>query len=224
MRLVGVPAFPAAQGSRWSVSLWGLARGGGQAGGSPLATPQLSAGQFGARLAWRTGDQSPLALVGRIAAATGTRQREAAIGIEWRPSRLPLRLVAEQRIAIEQSRGGAALAIIGGVGDVALGRGWRLDGYAQGGVIARDGGDGYADGAIRVSHPVARIGRATLDIGVGGWGAAQRGAARLDAGPAAGLTVPAAGGALRLAIEWRQRVAGDARPGSGPALSAGADF
>jgi hypothetical protein len=31
-------------------------------------------------------------------------------------------------------------------------------------------------------------------------------------------------GGLRLGAEWRQRVAGKAKPGSGPALSLGADF
>ncbi|WP_204317143.1 hypothetical protein, partial [Klebsiella aerogenes] len=29
---------------------------------------------------------------------------------------------------------------------------------------------------------------------------------------------------LRIALDWRQRVAGEARPGSGPALTLGADF
>ncbi|MBS0285465.1 MAG: hypothetical protein JSS15_13700, partial [Proteobacteria bacterium] len=58
---------------------------------------------------------------------------------------------------------------------------------------------------------------------LGAWGGAQRGAARLDVGPAAGVAVPAAM-PLRISLEWRQRIAGDARPGSGPALSIGADF
>jgi hypothetical protein len=29
---------------------------------------------------------------------------------------------------------------------------------------------------------------------------------------------------VRLSIDWRQRIAGRARPGSGPALSIGSDF
>jgi hypothetical protein len=29
---------------------------------------------------------------------------------------------------------------------------------------------------------------------------------------------------VRLGLEWRQRIAGEARPASGPAISAGLDF
>jgi hypothetical protein len=56
------------------------------------------------------------------------------------------------------------------------------------------------------------------------WGAAQPGAARLDLGPT--LTADMRGDATspRLALDWRQRVAGDALPPSGPALTLAVDF
>ena len=63
-----------------------------------------------------------------------------------------------------------------------------------------------------------------LDLGIGAWGAAQRGAARLDIGPSAAITLPLGTRALRVSFDWRQRIAGDARPVSGPALSIGPDF
>ncbi|MDF7777793.1 hypothetical protein P1X14_21235, partial [Sphingomonas sp. AOB5] len=63
-----------------------------------------------------------------------------------------------------------------------------------------------------------------LSLGGGIWGAAQRDAQRLDIGPSAALAVPVAGQNLRIALDWRQRVAGDARPGSGLALTIGSDF
>jgi hypothetical protein len=56
------------------------------------------------------------------------------------------------------------------------------------------------------------------------WGGAQRGAARLDVGPAASLSLPIADRNLRLSFEYRRRVAGRAAPGSGPVLAIGSDF
>jgi hypothetical protein len=99
-----------------------------------------------------------------------------------------------------------------------------LDGYAQGGGIARDGIEGYVDGAMRISYPLARLGPARIDLGLGAWGAAQRGASRVDAGPWLSTALPVAGRSLRLSLEWRQRLAGRATPSSGPALTIGTDF
>lgn len=204
--------------SRWSGSAWALARGSG--GETSVATPQLGASQIGARLAYRIDRAGRLAAVARVAAAVDTRQQEAAIGVEWRPTRLPIRLVVERRIGVSNVRGGFALGVVGGVDQVALGMGFRLDGYAQGGVIARDGGAGYVDGALRAGRHV--IGR--VDFGLGAWGAAQPGASRMDIGPSAIMRIPVAGRAIRIGTEWRQRVVGDARPGSGPAVALGMDF
>ena len=214
---------PPAGPGRWSVSLWAVARGGRQPGG--VATPQLGGSQAGARIAYALDDHGGLAIAGRIAGALSTRQQEAAIGVEWRLRGSPLRLVAERRIGIARTAGGFALGAVGGVGDQPLALGFRLDGYGQAGVIARGGGEGYADGALRVARPVAGAsGGIALDLGIGAWGAAQRGAARLDIGPSAAITLPLGTRALRVSFDWRQRIAGDARPVSGPALSIGTDF
>jgi hypothetical protein len=61
--------------------------------------------------------------------------------------------------------------------------------------------------------------------GAGAWGGAQKGASRLDLGPAAtmGLGLGASASA-RLALDWRFRVTGDAAPSSGPALTLSAGF
>ena len=116
------------------------------------------------------------------------------------------------------------MGIIGGYGPAAIAPGVRIEAYGQAGAIARDGIEAFVDAAARLTHPTARIGRARLDLGVGAWGSAQRGAARFDLGPTAGLAVPMAGRNLRLALDWRERVAGGARPGSGPAFTIGSDF
>lgn len=214
------PAPDLPRTSRWSASVWAIARGGAQA--ASVTTPQLGGSQAGVRVAYALGDR--VALAARAASALGVVQKDAAVGIEWRPTRLPLRLVAEQRIGIERARGGASLGVVGGVSELPLAAGFRLDGYGQAGVIARDDAEGYADGAVRAARVVAKRGGVTLDLGLGAWGAAQRGAARLDAGPSIAAVVPVAGRRVRVSLDWRQRIAGDARPGSGPALSIGGDF
>lgn len=207
---------------RWSGSAWAFVRGAGDAGG--VATPQLGGSQVGARVAYRLDARGRVAAVARVAAATAVRQQEAAVGVEWQPTRLPIRLVAEQRIGIANIRGGPAIGLVGGVSALPLGAGLRVDGYAQGGVIARDRADGYVDGAASVGRTIASRGRARLELGLGAWGAAQRGAARLDLGPSLVAVLPVEARAIRVGVQWRERVAGNARPGSGAVLSIGADF
>lgn len=80
--------------------------------------------------------------------------------------------------------------------------------------------DMFADGAVRIVLPV----RGRLRIGGGIWGAAQPGVARLDVGPHVALRLPVARTQVWVAADWRVRVAGDAAPGSGPALTLATDF
>lgn len=219
----GAPPPPQRGGSRWSGSAWAILRDSRQRAG--VATPQLGGSQIGARLAYALDVERRVAIAARVSSAVAARQQEAAVGIEWQPRGLPVRVAVERRIGIAGIRGGTAVGLSGGVSDRALGRSLRLDGYAQAGAIARDGVEGYADGAMRVARPIGHgAAGTTFDLGLGAWGAAQRGAARLDIGPTAAMTLPVGPRRLRLTLDWRQRVAGDARPASGPALSLGTDF
>ncbi len=208
-------------GSRWSGNVFAVARPSGTGGG--LGSSQLGGSQAGARLAYALDAKRRLALVGRIATPLEGRGREAALGVEWRPAGVPVRIFAEQRFALDGGKGGPSVGVIAGVAR-ALGRGFRLEAYGQAGAIRRDRAEAFADGAARVTRRVAAIGRATLDAGAGAWGGAQRNAERLDVGPTVGVAAPVAGRTLRLTVDWRERVAGNARPGSGPALSLGTDF
>lgn len=209
--------------SRWSGSFWLIARDGRGLGAS-LTGSQLGGSQAGARLAYALGQARRVAIVGRIASPLAGSGQEGAIGIEWRPTRLSVRLVAEQRIGINGAAGGPSVAIVGGINPLPIGHGFRLEGYGQGGIIGRNGVIGYADGAVRVHRQVAMIGDSPIDLGGGGWGAIQPGVARLDLGPSIGARLPVGANGVRVSLEWRQRVAGMARPGSGPALSIGTDF
>lgn len=215
--LPGIAPPPTFRASRWSGSGWAILRPAGRA--TPFAS-QLGGSQAGARIAYAIDGARRVAIYARASTAVDSAQREAAVGLDWRPTRLPVHLIAEQRIGIEGIRGGTALGAIGGFGPTRVAGPVRGEAYAQAGVILRDGREGFVDGSLRVTMPVVP----RVDLGLGAWGGVQKGASRVDVGPTLGVTLPVERRALRLSVDWRHRVVGDARPGSGPAVSAGVDF
>ncbi|MBB4152283.1 hypothetical protein GGQ80_000159 [Sphingomonas jinjuensis] len=206
---------------RWAVSAWAIARGGNA---SALLGGQLGASQTGLRATYMIDRRRRLALSARLAAPLSGRGREAGLGIDWQPTALPLHVIAEQRIALDGGRSGPALLVVGGIAPTRVAGPIELEGYAQGGAVARGRVEPFADGSARLTLPLVERAGWRLDIGAGAWAGGQRGAARADIGPTLGLAVPVAGRRLRLTADWRERVAGRARPGSGPALSLGTDF
>jgi hypothetical protein len=213
-------AAPAAP--HWAGAFWLVGRRG--VGGAAPGAGQLGGSQAGARISYSLDPRGAVALIGRATTPLDGRGREAAIALEWRPTRLPVRIVAEQRLALDGGRSGPGLGIVGGL-DARIPAGFSIEAYGQAGAVYRARTEPYADGAARITRAVGRPGEVRLSLGAGAWGGAQRGAARLDIGPAAIVDFPSVGGThLRLAVEWRQRVAGNARPGSGIAVTLGADF
>ena len=210
--------------SRWSGDGWLLVRGGGS-GGAAFGVGQLGGSQAGLRLAYAIDRRHRIAIAGRLTSPLHGAGAEAAIGIEWRPmAMLPVRLIAEERLPLDGGRAAPAIGAVGGIGPTPIAAGFRLEAYGQAGMIDRGRPHGFADGAARAARPLATIGGFRLDGGGGVWGGAQQGAARLDIGPTIGVALPAGTLPMRLTLDWRQRVAGQARPGSGVALSLGADF
>ena len=210
-----------APAGRWSLSAWSFLRRGEEA--ALAAGGLLGGSQAGARVTYRLNrDRArPLALSVRLSAplrrAAGA---EAALGLDWRASpRLPVHLLLERRQALgREGRSALGLTAYGAIGDARLGR-FRIDAYAQAGIVGARSLDPFGDGSVRLSLPLRR-GR----VGVGAWGGAQPGAARLDLGPQATLRLPVAGRAVTIAADWRVRVAGNAEPGSGPTLTLATDF
>ena len=101
----------------------------------------------------------------------------------------------------------------------------RAEIYGQAGYVAGKFATPFADGQVRVDRSLAQVDNVEARLGVGVWGGAQKGAARLDAGPGATLSMPLGKGLFgRAAIDWRFRVAGHAEPGSGPALTLSSGF
>jgi hypothetical protein len=127
-------------------------------------------------------------------------------------------------MSLDGGWGGPTIGAVGGIGPVPVPGNFRLEAYGEGGVILTHGGIAFGDGAVRLVRPVARIGRSSIALGAGTWAAAQPGAARVDIGPAVTVDVPVGGHHTRLSFDWRERVAGDASPASGPALTLGIDL
>ncbi len=220
-RIPAPPAMlaPRAAPNRWQASAWFVTRRGAGAGGA-----MLGGDQAGLRLARTLDRRGRLALYARASAPLSGSGRELALGVEWQPWRAPMRFMAEQRIALDRGKSGPAVAVVAGVTGVDLPFAFELEAYGQAGAVKRARVDPFADGAVRVTREVAAAGDARLALGAGTWGAAQREAARIDIGPTAVTSLPVSGQTLRIAVDWRERVAGNARPGSGPALTLGADF
>lgn len=212
-------AAPDAEPSRWSASAWFVTRRGAPAGGVTLGGDQA-----GGRIAYALDRGQRARAYVRATAPLAVAGREVAAGVEWQPTRLPVRVVAEHRVMLDGGGDGPAVGLIGGVSTNDLPLDFSLEAYGQAGAVFRARTEPFADGAVRAARDVASVGKLRLAVGAGIWGAAQREAARLDVGPSIVATAPVGDRAVRIAFDWRQRVAGDARPGSGPALTIGADF
>ena len=224
----GKPFWIQRQLGGWALAGWlYLREGSGTASETIGAASQLGGSQAGLRLGYGFGDTGRARAYGRATIAVERpQQRELAFGLAFAPlAHLPVDVAIEQRIAAGKD-GRTALAMIasGGVSEVALPAGFRLDAYAQAGVVGARRHDGFADAAIVVDHRLGPDDMSPLRLGALAAGAVQPGAARVDVGPRLTLRLPEVGEGSRIALDWRQRVAGDARPESGLALTLASDF
>lgn len=204
---------------RLQLTAWALLRG--QPGPDSLASGgTLGGSQTGARLTynvnrWLAGSLRATAPVG------GSAGGEIAGGIRVRPiPSIPVAITAERRQAIGNAGGGRsefALFAEGGLYQRPIGWNLLLDGYAQGGVVGIRSRDLFVDGGLTLTRPLF----GDFSAGLGIWGGAQPGLYRVDAGPRLTMRVR---GSMRVHLDWRQRLVGNAAPGSGPAVTLGADF
>jgi hypothetical protein len=216
------PTFTQPRLDRVQLTMWSMLRSRQSlvAPSSTLASNgTLGASQAGARLSYNFSPQ--LAAVLRTSSEVGRRGGEIAIGARVQPLRsIPVWITAERRQALGRYGGGRnafALFAESGVYDQPMPWGFLLDGYAQGGIVGMRSRDLFVDGAATFSHPVYR----EFSAGFGVWGGAQPGLYRIDAGPRITMKVRKN---VRVHLDWRQRLAGNAQPGSGPALTLAGDF
>ncbi len=216
---------------RWSADGWLLLRQGG-AGSSPAGAllPSLGASQVGGVVRYRLQPGSahrPALYLRASSALRQPRGEEVAAGLALRPmAQVPIAAMAEARLS--QTATGArvrpAAALVSELPPVDLPGGLRGETYVQAGYVGGAGATAFVDGQARIEAPLASVGQFHLRAGAGAWGGAQQGASRLDVGPTATLTVPLGEGGGRLSADWRFRVAGNAAPSSGPALTLSAGF
>jgi hypothetical protein len=204
---------------RVQLSAWALLRG--RPGPSSLATGgTLGGSQAGARLTYNI-SRLLAASVRTSSPVGGARGGEVAAGIRVTPFRsIPLSLTAERRQAIGSQGGGRsafAMFVEGGLYQRPIAWGFDLDAYAQAGVVGARRRDLFADGGLTLTRPL--FGR--FSAGFGMWGGVQPGLYRVDAGPRLSMKVR---DSMRVHLDWRQRLAGNAEPGSGPAVTLAADF
>lgn len=205
------------QGAAWTV--WRP-----DAAGQPLgAGGQLGGSQIGARIVF------PFALKDRLrvslrayAPLEQLTAYEVAPGISMRPfPEFPVELIAEHRL-----RGGArvqdaaSLFLAGGGSSQKRGSAWRADVYAQAGMVGVRRPVLFADGAAKVSRSIGD----SRAIGLGLWGGIQPGLKRLDVGPSATAMIGPPRLNMHMTLDWRVRIAGDARPNSGIAITMSKDF
>ena len=218
-----VPAVAPPRGrDRLQLSAWALLRAqqGGIAGSRSLASGgQLGGSQAGARLTYEIYPRIAAAV--RMSNEVGRRGGEVAAGVRVQPLQsLPIWFTAERRQRIGKYGGGRsafALFAESGIYQRPIAWGFNLDGYIQGGVVGARRRDLFVDGAATFTKPVYR----QFSAGFGVWGGAQPGVYRIDAGPRLSMQVHRN---VRVHADWRQRVAGNARPGSGAALTVAGDF
>ena len=224
----GKPFWIHRQLSGWSLGGWLYLREGAVAAPDGIAAAsQLGGSQAGLRLAYGFGESGRVRAYGRgTMAVRRPDQRELAFGLAFAPlAQLPVDVAIEQRVAVgREGRTALAAMVSGGVADIALPVGFRLDAYGQAGVVGTRRRDGFADGAVVVDHRLGADEASPLRLGALAAGAVQPGAVRVDVGPRLTLRLPGVGAGSRIALDWRQRVAGDARPESGLALTLAADF
>ncbi len=215
--------------SRWSADGWLLWR---RDSDTPLLAgrPSYGRSQAGAVLRYELAPANarrPQAYLRATTALEGFRERELAVGTSARPfASIPLRLHAEARVSDRPGNSEvrpAAFAVTE-LPSLALPSDLRAQAYVQAGYVGGEFSTGFVDGQARIDHSL--VGNEDFDLRAGAavWGGTQKDAGRLDVGPSAALTFRLGDTRGRLAADYRFRVAGDARPASGPALTLSAGF
>jgi hypothetical protein len=216
-----VPPVPTSP--RWAAAAWLLARPGGTIDpGRPIA--RYGASQVGALVEYRFGAATaPHAYLRATRALGDAGEAEVAAGLRLAIADLPLAAHIERRFSASGTdRNAMALFVSGGfsAGDP---RRLATEAYGQAGIVGFRRKTRFVDAAIVARRHIATHGPLTLAVGAGGWIGAQPGASRVDVGPRIEAQYDD-GLHARLSLDWRERVGGSAKPGSGPALTLALTF
>lgn len=221
---------------RWSGENWLLMRAGSGAAAQAPGAASYGASQAGAIVRYRFGKGEPqdsyAYLRTSLAINAPGKDKEVAFGFGLRPIRhMPLRVLAEARLQ-DTSRSPMQVrpvaTVITEIPWQRLPHGFRLEAYGQAGYAGGRDATAFFDAQALVDHPVRGVVSRNGDLraGVGVWSGGQKDAVRVDLGPRVSFRLE--GGRLlgptRVALDWRIRVAGNARPGSGPTMTVSSAF
>lgn len=222
---------------RWSGEAFTLVRNSPIDPATGFATgPLLGASQSGAALGYTVNPlaRRPLTATARINAATDAagrtdpRTAQAAFGLRYQA--LPtLAISAERLVSLgELARDDWLLRLSSGITRQTPigGQRIRLDAYGE--INLLGSGDALAAGQARALAPLFGKGNVSLAAGLGSWGSIQNTSGstigRFDVGPSAAVRLGSGRLALELTADYRQRLAGEALPASGPTLTLSSSF
>ena len=218
--------------ARWSGDAWFLLRRGSSGTALAAGLPAYGGSQAGGVLRYRIMPKDRRRLTAYFRATGAVRSdvddRQLALGLSARPvPTMPVSLLVEGRLQQEgfATRLRPSIAAVTELPPISLPLGLRSDIYAQAGWVGGAGATPFFDAQAVVDRALLPLARG-IDLRAGGgvWSGGQKGAVRLDLGPRAGLVVQRGRFPLRLSADWRFRVAGQAAPGSGPALTLATGF
>ncbi|MFN2098670.1 hypothetical protein [Altererythrobacter sp. MF3-039] len=230
-----LPLAKARGQKRWSLDAWVFLReDSGSSISQPGVRPSYGRSQQGAVIRYRLADlggREPSLYARYTRALAGERQTDLAAGVGAKPfAALPIRAHAELRASRINGRTDwrPAAFVTAGVYEQ-LPRGVVLRGYGQAGYVGGDFATAFVDGQIVADREVAKfdlgkLGEGRVNLGAGAWAGAQKGAERVDVGPSANVVMPIGEAPIRLSVDYRFRVAGDAAPESGPAVTLSTGF
>ncbi len=197
--------------------------------GSVISNGQYGGSQAGVILSYPilAKPNPEIAVYGRLTTALAPlAQGEAAVGLRIHPVQsLPFSVHAEKRLDADSGGDrGTAFFMAGGTGPDHIVENILLETYAQAGYVLGENESYFFDGSATLQHPVAESGRKRLYVGVGAWAGGERQIARLDVGPRADIEVPLGATSAHFSVDWRVRVAGNARPENGLAITVSTGF
>jgi hypothetical protein len=214
--------MPSRRFQLYAYNFWRQGRGGG--GLAPGA--QYGGTQAGAIATWDPFGKSGSgpAILLRASTAPNSFEREVAVGTRWKPdANVPISLSLERRFRFGAPDSFAAYAA-GGVNKVPLTGKLTFDAYGQAGYALGGGSSYFFDAQGRVMHPLFDLAGMPIELGAGGWAGGQRGVRRFDIGPSLSADVKTKLADFKVYLDWRRRMAGNAAPPDGLALTVAAGF
>lgn len=228
---------PSTNRDRWSFDAFTFYRAG--SGSEAVSAGRVAiygASQSSARLQYRfaPGSRQDLrAFVRAYQAHVSGGESELTAGLSMRPvPSLPVRAFGEVRLTDTALFGRtirpAAYAVTE-IAPVSLPLDAALELYGGAGYVGGKASTFFADGQAVGMREVAKVnpgGERSVRISFGGgaWGGVQRDAGRLDIGPTMRFDFDLGKVPARVSVDWRERVAGDAEPGSGVAATVSTQF